>query len=161
MTRTGTIWLVAFCLVGSSAAIAVGAAMARFYSTAGHSQEQSEPTPAFALNEAGKSGRLELPDRGETETVTPVTTSMPAEPPSTDTESAKTTTIPPWPDANAKVVAAASPRQAKRKQAENRAKTKRRPIERAANSPSHVFHCRQDAAGGLLRALDLSPRCDL
>src|ERR1700743_2401593 len=111
-----------------------------------------------ALNEAAKSDRLKLPDaRGESETATPLTTSMPPEPPSTDAESAETTIAAPWRDANAKAVTATSPRHAKRKQAENRAKPKKRPIERASNAPAHAFHCRQDAVGGILRALDLSP----
>lgn len=162
MTRTRTMWLVVFCLIGLGAAIAIKAATPGLYSIAARSQEQNEPTPAFTLNEAAKSDRLKLPDAGgETEAIAPTTTSMPAEPPSTVTKSTKTTTIPHWREANAKVVTATSLRHAKRKQAENRAKTKKRPIERAANSPAHVFHCRQDAVGGLLRALDLSPRCEL
>jgi hypothetical protein len=41
----------------------------------------------------------------------------------------------------------------------------RKPIESAGNSPAkpetHTWHCRQDATGSFLRALDLSPRCNM
>jgi hypothetical protein len=40
----------------------------------------------------------------------------------------------------------------------------RRPIESAGDSPPkprEVWHCRQDAMAGVLRSLDLSPRCNM
>jgi hypothetical protein len=41
----------------------------------------------------------------------------------------------------------------------------KRPIESAGVSPpkpeTHAWHCRQDATGNFLRALDLSPRCNM
>jgi hypothetical protein len=41
----------------------------------------------------------------------------------------------------------------------------RKPIASAGNNPpkpeTHAWHCRQDATGSLLRALDLSPRCNM
>jgi hypothetical protein len=161
MTRM--LWLAAFCLAGLGTAIAIRAAMPMDSPVAKSTQVRSTPWSAFTPNETAKSDRLELPvARAEIETSP--TISMPVEAPSASPEPAIAATSPDWREANAKAVSAAPSDRPLRSNKPKRRLTEheKRPIERAASEkPRAAFHCRQDAMGGLLRSLDLSPRCDL
>jgi hypothetical protein len=128
---------------------------------------------AFGPNTATKSDRLPIPDirsPADADPVPPVATTMSVEAPSGSIETTtkainaitrKTADTPPktiahrrWQDANAKLIVDPPPRRP----------TKVRPEKTNADNDhgkatSHVFRCRQDALGGLLRSLDLSPHC--
>jgi hypothetical protein len=155
MTRT--MWIALFCLVISGASIAIRVTMpASWFVEAAPPQSKigTGPVP----NEAAKSDRLELPSiHAETDE----TEMMPAAPPvAVEIPPNKPETIKSpnerWQDANARIAPSEPPH--------------RRPIARepkkttASNPPAakaEAWHCRQDAMGGLLRSLDLSPRCNL
>ena len=61
-----------------------------------------------------------------------------------------------WQDANASLMPVAPPRRHARSKEPKQSAAKSPPSTRA-----EVWHCRQDAMGGLLRSLDLSPKCNL
>jgi hypothetical protein len=159
------IWLALFCLVGLAPAIAIKLAAPPASLVVGPAQVQSKVEPAFALNEAAKSDRLELPNAGaETEITAPVAQPMPAETASTGAETVKSTgpeTVKKtaeqhWRNANAKLIEAASPpRRPKSKELKQSA------AKYPTSQRAEVWHCRQDAMGSVLRSLDLSPRCNL
>jgi hypothetical protein len=136
--------------------------------------DQTEMGIAFGPNTAAKSDRLPLPDIRELvdiDPVAPVATTMSAEaPPSSSLETTdkpidattrKTIDTTPkkiahrrWQDANARLIEDSPPRR----------HAKARPQKINADNghgktTSHVFQCRQDGLGNMLRSLDLSPRC--
>jgi hypothetical protein len=152
-----TMWLALFCLVGLAPAIAIKVAVPPASSVAEPAQDQSKVEQAFTPNESAKSDRLELPNaRAETEIIAPAAKPMPAEPPSTSPETVKKVADRRWQNANAKIIPAASPpRRPKSKELKQSAG------KYPTNERAEVWHCRQDAVGGLLRSLDLSPRCNL
>jgi hypothetical protein len=134
-------------------------------------QAQGTLWSAFTPNETAKSDRLELPvARTQVEMVTPTTMPVgapsisPEEAPSIEPQPAAADAIPDWREANAKAISAAPSGRPSKSKKPKRSLTEhqKRPTERAASEkPRVAFHCRQDAVGGLLRSLDLSPRCDL
>jgi hypothetical protein len=58
-----------------------------------------------------------------------------------------------WQDSNAKLIDAPPPRPAKAKPEKTSADNDQ------SKTTSHVFQCRKDAFGSLLRSMDLSPHC--
>jgi hypothetical protein len=150
-----TIWLALFCLVGLAPAIAIKVAAPPASLVVESARDQSKAERAFALNESAKSDRLALPSaRAETEIV-PAAKPMPAEIQSTSPETVKKIADQHWQNANAKIIPAASPtRRPKSK------KLKQSPGKNPTNERAEAWQCRQDAVGGLLRSLDLSPRCN-
>jgi hypothetical protein len=152
-----TMWLALFCLVGLAPAIAIKVAAPPASLVVEPAQDQSKVVRAFALNESAKSDRLELPNaRPETEIIAPAAKPMPAETPSTSPETVKKVAGRHWQNANAKIIAAASP--PRRPKSEE---LKQSAGKYPTNERAEVWHCRQDAVGSLLRSLDLSPRCNL
>jgi hypothetical protein len=159
------IWLALFCLVGLAPAIAIKLAAPPASLTVGPARDQGKAEPAFALNEAAKSDRLELPDAGaKPEIAVPAAQPMPAETASTGLETVKSTgpeTVKKtadqhWQNANAKLIEAATPpRRPKGKELKQSA------VKYPTTQRAEVWHCRQDAMGSVLRSLDLSPRCNL
>jgi hypothetical protein len=152
-----TIWLALFCLVGLAPAIAIKVAAPPASLVGEPAQGQSKIERAFALNESAKSDRLELPNaRAETEIIVPAAKPMPAETPSASPETVKKVADQHWRNANAKIIPAASPPRRPKSKESKQSAGKYPTTER-----TEVWHCRQDAVGGLLRSLDLSPRCNL
>ncbi len=136
---------------------------------------------AVESNAAAKSDKLYIPARVQTMDTAPVTTlvttvsvEVPPAPPAitgkvinepsrnADDTPTKKTAHQRWQDSNAKLIDDPPPRrQAKPKPEKtsadnNQTKT---PSQTSSQTPSHVFQCRQDAFGSLLRTLELSPRC--
>jgi hypothetical protein len=164
-----TTWLAVFCLVGLGPMIAIKIAAPPASLVVEPAQDQSQTEPALAVNESAKSDRLELPARAEPGMIVLAARPVPAETPLTSPETPSTTPETPstgsetvnkiadrhWRDANASIPAAPARRHPRSKE----------PKQSAAKSPpstrAEVWHCRQDAVGGLLRSLDLSPRCNL
>ena len=179
-------WIALFCLVGLGPAIAIKV-VTRPSPAVEAMQDQSTTEIASGPNEAAKSDRLKLHDmRAESEAM-PAAQPEPLVAPPAGLE---TTTNPGrrWQDANAKASSGdadtgeegASNKQAKAglrfnrngkssgiapPEPPHRHTIARKPIESAGNTPpkpaTHAWHCRQDATGSLLRALDLSPRCNM
>jgi hypothetical protein len=150
-------WLVLFCLIGLGPVIAIKLAAPPASLVVGPARDQGKTEPAFALDEAAKSDRLELPDAAaEAEIVVPSAKTMPVATASTSPETINKVAERPWQDANASISPVAPPHR----------HTKAREVKKsAAKNPStqraEVWHCRQDSVGSLLRSLDLSPRCNL
>ena len=168
-----TMWFALSCLaiLGAMVAIKIAATPASPSVAAAHDQTAMED--AFASNTAAKSDRLYIPEKVqpmETDPSRSLVTTIPVEvtPHPSETaggavnETSHKTIDPPakqmahrrWQDSNAKLIADPAPRR----------QAKARPEKRSAdNDPgkttSHVFRCRQDSFGSLLRSLDLSPRC--
>jgi hypothetical protein len=135
--------------------------------------DQTATGIAVGPNAAAKSDRLPLPDIGTptaADPVPPIATTMSVEAPSRSLETTnkainatprntidttpKTIAHRRWQDSNAKLIADSPPRR----------HTRARPEKTNADhdhgkATSNVFRCRQDALGGLLRSLDLSPHC--
>ena len=172
-----TMWLALFCVVGLGPAIAIKVAAPPASSVVEPAQDQSKTEPVFAPNESAKSDRLELRNaRAETEIIVPATKTMPAETPvpaeapmpaeapsaspetiktpSTSPETIKKTGRGHWRDANARINPVASTRRYTEGQESKKSAA-------PPNQRTEVWHCRQDAMGGLLRSLDLSPRCNM
>jgi hypothetical protein len=163
-----TIWLALFCMVGLGPAIAIKVAAPPAFLVAEPAHDQSRIEPAFAPNELAKADRLELHDTpAKAEAVVPATKTMPAESSSTGPETIKKTPSGHWQDANATIGPVASPRRRTQHTKSNASKKNAGqypPNEAAEYSPNkraEVWHCRQDAVGGILRSLDLSPRCNM
>jgi hypothetical protein len=165
-----TMWLAVFCLAGLGPVIAIKIAAPPTSSIAepapNQRPNQSRIEPAFALNESAKSDRLELPRaRAETGIIVPAAKPTPTETPSPSPETVKEAADRHWQNANAKLIAVASPRRHPKSKVPKQSADNHPPSERADNhSPGErkeVWHCRQDAVGSLLRSLDLSPRCNL
>jgi hypothetical protein len=155
-------WLALFCLIGLGPVIAIKVAAPPASLGVGPVRDQGKTEPAFALDEAAKSNRLELPGAAaEAEIVvppakTPPAKTMPAAIASTSPETISKVADRHWEDANASI---------SRPVASPHRHTKAREVKKsAAKIPStqraEAWHCRQDAVGGLLRSLDLSPRCN-
>jgi hypothetical protein len=185
MTRT--MWIALFCLVGLGPAIAIKVVMRPASPAVEAAQDRGRTAMAPGPNEAAKSDRLKLfdmraesevmpaaqPESSGTAPATPETGGMPGRR---------------WQDANAKASSGdadtgeegAPDKQAKPglrfnrngkssgiapPETPHRHTIARKPIESAGNTPpkpaTHAWHCRQDATGSLLRALDLSPRCNM
>jgi hypothetical protein len=160
-----TMWIALFCIIGLGPLIAIKLATPASLVVEA-AQDQSKIEPALAVNESGKADRLKLPDTpAKTEIVAPATKATPAENTSTSPETINPSASPKpikgtpsghWQDANATAMSVASPpRRAKSKESK----------ESAGQDPpkprADAWHCRQDAMGGLLRSLDLSPRCNM
>ena len=158
-----TIWLILFCVVGLGPAIAIMVAVPPASLVAERAQHQRKVEPAFAPNDSAKSDRLALPNaRAETEIVVPAAKLMPVESPTSSSETVKKVPDRHWQNANAKVIPAAPPRRHAESKASKQSAGKPPPASKSPpNERAEVWHCRQDAVGGLLRSLDLSPRCDL
>ncbi len=167
-----TMWFALSCLAILGAMVAIK--VTTLASPAGMAaHDQTAIGGAFELNRAAKSDRLPITDTGKPADADPVSsaaTTMSVEAPSSDIEATNeasnatthktidTTTKKigrrRWQDANAKLIADSPPRR----------HTKARPEKKNADNDRgkttrNVFQCRQDAFGGLLRSLDLSPRC--
>jgi hypothetical protein len=164
-------WLAVFCLVGFAPAIAIKVAAPPASLVVEPAQDQSQIELAFAVNESTKSDRLELPARAEPGMIVLAAKPVPAETPLTNPEipstgsgtvksaspeTVKQTAQRPWRDANASLIPVAPPRRHPKSKEQTPSAAKSPPSTRA-----EVWHCRQDAVGGLLRSLDLSPRCNL
>lgn len=153
MTRT--MWIAVFCLVTSIASIAIRAATAPASSsveaTAGHSKVEL----ATVLNDSTKSDRLELPDIRAEAAIMPAAQAAPMETPTTEPEAIKNPSRR-WRDAKDRIAPSEPP---------HRRNVARGPKRSAGSNPpkarAEAWHCRQDAAGSLLRSLDLSPKCQL
>jgi hypothetical protein len=151
MTRT--MWLVLFSLAGLGPAIAIKFATPPSL-VAEAARDQSKSKREFALNESAKSDRLELPTiYAKTEVVVPAVKTSPPETPSINTETTRKIVGRHWRDANARIMPDNAPLHKK----EPKKSAPRKPLDTTAE----IWHCRQDAVGGLLRSLDLSPRCNL
>ncbi len=162
-----TMWLALFCLIGLGPVVAIKVAAPLASLVVGPVRDQGKTEPAFALDEAAKSNRLELPGAAaEAEIIvpsaktpsamTPPAKTMPAAIASISPETINKVADRPWEDANASI---------SRPVASPHRHTKAREVKKsAAKIPStqraEAWHCRQDAVGGLLRSLDLSPRCN-
>lgn len=159
-----TMWLTVFWLVGLGPMIAIKVAAPPASRVVQPVQDPGKIEPALAVNESAKSDRLALPKvRAEPGVIVLAAKPVPAETPSTSPEPVKSTIPEPvrkianrhWRDANASIPVAPRRRHPESKE----------PKQIAAKSPpsprAEVWHCRQDAVGGLLRSLDLSPRCNL
>jgi hypothetical protein len=185
MTRT--MWIALFCLVGLGPAIAIKVVMRPASPAAEAAQDPGRIAMALGPNEAAKSDRLKLFDmRAESELMPAAqpesSETAPADPEASGMPGRR------WQDANAKASSGdadsgeegASNKEAKpalrfnrngkslgiaAPEPPHRHTIARKPVESAGNNPpkpeSHVWHCRQDATGSLLRALDLSPRCNM
>jgi hypothetical protein len=150
MTRT--MWIALLCLVTSVASIAIRVATPPAGSLVHAAPNQSQIAVAPVPNESGKSDRLELPHIDAKAEIMPAAQAVP---PPTEPE---TINIPErrWRDANAKI----SPSEPPHRRNITR-ETKTSAGSKPPNARAEVWHCRHDAVGGLLRSLDLSPRCDL
>jgi hypothetical protein len=176
-----TVWFAFCCLVaGFGALVSIKAiATPSLFAVATNFPDAPRtrlgPDGSLTPNRAAKSDRLPIPDmRAPTNTFTPqvatATTpvvpverapppNIPAEPARTNADDARqmaawTVAHQRWRKANAELIAAPPQQRLARKQ---------RPTAEADNRTGKVIintlPCRQDAVGGLLRALDLSPRC--
>jgi hypothetical protein len=167
-----TIWFALFCLAVLGAMIAIKVAIPAPRAVV-ETHEQSAMGGTFELNTAAKSDRLPLIDVGKPadfDSVAPVAPTISAEAPSSDlditdktidTPTRKTIDTTPkkiarrrWQDANAKLIDEPPPRRHKKARPE-----KTNAENDHGKRTGNVFRCRQDAFGGLLRSLDLSPRC--
>ena len=153
-----TIWLTLLCLAGLGAAMAVRPAAPVVRTV----QDQAKAEPAFTLDEAAKSDRLDLPTRAEAAIVVPSSQAMPAfsqaiplATPSTNPVTISKAEEPHWQDANAMIEPVAAPHRYPKARQSKKIVVKPPPTERA-----EAWHCRQDTVGSLLRSLDLSPRCN-
>jgi hypothetical protein len=186
MTRT--MWIALFCLVGLGPAIAIKVVVRPASPGLEAAQDQDRTGSALVPNEAAKSDRLPLPD-GRTEAeVMPAAQPEPSDTsgiagPRWQDANAKALPDESLPrtgsgtetdDENDLDKAAKPPLRLNRNgkgsriaapQRPHRPTIAKRPIESAGNSPpkpgTHAWHCRQDATGSFLRALDLSPRCNM
>jgi hypothetical protein len=150
-------WLAVFCLVALGLAIVIKVAAPPASLVVAPTQDQSKPEPAFVLNEAAKSDRLELPNaRAEPGIIVPTAKLTPAEAPLATPETVTKVEDQRWRNANASIVPVTPPRRHRDRKESKQSADKSPPRKRA-----EVWHCRQDAVGGLLRSLDLSPRCNL
>jgi hypothetical protein len=151
------VWLPLFCLIGLAPAIAIKVAAPPASLVIKPAQDQSKLERPFVLNESAKSDRQELSNaRVGTEIVAPAAKPIPAETPSANPGTVKKDADQHWQNANAKIIPAPPP--------PRRIKSKGlKPIaaKYPPNDKAGAWHCRQDAVGGLLRSLDLSPRCNL
>jgi hypothetical protein len=176
-------WLALFCMVGLGPAIAIKVAALPAALVVKPAQDQSRIEPALAPNELAKADRLELPDTpANSDLIVPdttpisVATPMSVQSPSTNAGTIETVNADhavvrqapvskggldrpaarKWQNANAKISPVEPPRR-RTKNNESAQSTGKHPPKQTAE----VWHCRQDAMGGLLRSLDLSPRCNL
>jgi hypothetical protein len=148
-------WIALFCLATSIASIAIRVVTPSDSSSIEATLDQRKIDMATVPNESAKSDRLELHDFRAEAQIMPAAEAVPVEAPSTKPEVIKILHGR-WQDSNAGLAPSEPPH--------------RRTITSAAKKNAgiappkmraEVWHCRQDAVGGLLRALDLSPRCNL
>jgi hypothetical protein len=187
MTRT--MWIALFCLVGLGPAIAIKV-VTRPASLAEAAQDRSGTELALAPNEAAKADRLPLHDfRAETEVTPAEPPETPPDAtvkiPGRQWQDANAKALPGQGLPRTGSGVDTDEDNTSNKQAEPRSRFNRtgkgyglapseqphrhaiagRPIESAAGNPpkpgTHVWHCRQDAMGSVLRSLDLSPRCNM
>jgi hypothetical protein len=187
----GTTWIALFCLVGLGPAIAIRVVTLPASVAVEPARDEGRTEVALAPNEAAKSDRLELPHiRAETGIVTPAQ-AMPVEtlaasPETTKTpdrrwEDANASASPTEVDLGSHGENASNnhkevkDKEVKDSQMKNlgitgsgrphRHTIVRRLDSNAGTNPpkarAEIWHCRQDAMGGLLRALDLTPRCNM
>ena len=168
-----TICFALFCLVAMGAMIAIKTAMAPAHLAGAVTHNHATIGNAFGPNTTAKSDRLPLPDirePAETERNSSVAATTQVDMPSNGLgtgekaigETAhktmetvlRKTEHRRWEDSNAALIAP-SPRS--RRATSTPEKTNTDTASR--KTTSHVFQCRQDAFGSLLRSLDLSPHC--
>jgi hypothetical protein len=166
-------WFALSCLAIFSAMIAIKIATMSAPPIIAAAHDQTAREDVFGPNTAAKSDRLQIPQIRqpiETDPVPSLVTTIPVEAPThlpettgraindtpqkTIDTTTKNITHRRWRDANAKLIADSPPRR----------RAKARPEKTNADNDhgkttSNVFRCRQDAFGGLLRSLDLSPHC--
>jgi hypothetical protein len=166
-----TIWFALTCLAALGAVIAIKTAPAPVAVAVPH--DQAATGLGFEPNRAAKSDRLPIPDSRElteTDLAPSVAMATPVEAPSTgpgttettiDETTRKTTDATPkkaerrrWQDSNAALIADSPPR---RRAAARPGRTNAHTDD--GKTTGNVFRCRQDAVGGLLTSLGLSPRC--
>jgi hypothetical protein len=162
-----TVWLVLFCLLGLAPAIAIRLAGPPAASAVAPAPDRSQAEAAFGPNRAAKSDRLALPSIGaarfaapETLTAVPAAEPMPAPLVPSGPETVRKAVDRHWQNANASMTPAAPPRQPA-KARESKPSAGQSPQGKRAEKRVEIWHCRQDAVGGLLRSLDLSPKCQL
>ena len=152
-----TMWVAVFCLVGLGLAMVIRVVAPPAALVAEPARDRSTTEPEFTLNESAKSDRLELPNaRPEPEIIGPAAQPAPEEIPSTSPETVAKIENRRWQNANARLIPVEAPRRHHKSKEPGQSADKSPPRKRG-----EVWHCRQDAVGGLLRSLDLSPRCDL
>jgi hypothetical protein len=157
-----TMWLALFCLVGVGAVMAIKLAAPPAV-VAGPAPDQRRTAPAFAVNEATKSDRLELPEaRAETGIIVPSARTTPAATVSTSPATISKVTEPHWEDANAMINPVEPAHRTPKARQSKKIVSKSPSTEKSSSTERpEAWHCRQDTMGSLLRSLDLSPRCNL
>jgi hypothetical protein len=168
-----TTWFALSCLAALGATIAVRTATAPAPPAVAVAQDQAATEIAFEPNTAAKTDRLPIPDVREPPDADPapvVAIATPVEAPSHGPGIADKTTgeatraaidVAPrkhahrrWQDSNAKLVADPPPRRRATARTE-----KTNADSDHSKTTTDALRCRQDALGGLLRSLNLSPSC--
>lgn len=166
-----TMWFALSCLVVLGAVIAIKIAATPAPATVAAAHDQT--AEAFGPNSAAKSDRLYIPARVqpmETDPVPSRVTTIPVEtPPRPPETNKKAINEPPrktadtttkqiahrrWQDSNAKLIDEPPPRRTAKAKPEKTSADNDQ-----SKTTSHVFQCRKDAFGSLLRSMDLSPHC--
>jgi hypothetical protein len=162
-----TVWLALFCLLGLAPAIAIRLAGPPTSLAVAPAPDRSQAEAAFGPNRAAKSDRLALPSiraasfaAPETLTAVPAAEPMPAPIVPSGPETVRKAADRHWQDANASINPAAPPRRPA-KARESKPSADQSPPGKRAEKRVEIWHCRQDAVGGLLRSLDLTPKCQL
>jgi hypothetical protein len=162
-----TVWLALFCLLGLAPAIAIWLAGPPASLAVVPAPDQNQPEAALASNQAAKSDRLALPSvraarfaASETFAAVPAAEPMPAPVAADGPETVRKAADRHWQNANASINPAAPPRRPA-KARESKPGAGQSPQGKQAEKRVEIWHCRQDAVGGLLRSLDLTPKCQL
>lgn len=162
-----TVWLVLFCLLGLAPVMAIWLAGPPASLAVAPAPDQNQPEAALGPNRAAKSDRLALPiiraasfAAPETLTAVPAAEPMPAPLVPGGPETARKAADRHWQDANASINPAA-PSRRPAKARESKPSAGQSPQGKRAEKRVEIWHCRQDAVGGLLRSLDLTPKCQL
>jgi hypothetical protein len=158
-----TVWLALLCWLGLAPAIAVRLVAPPAASAVAPAPDRSQTEPASGPNRAAKSDRLALPRTRaesfaapETLSAVPAAQPMPAPVAPRGAETAGKAADRHWQNANARLAPAPPPRRPAKARESKPGAGQAPPGKRA-----EAWHCRQDAVGGLLRTLDLSPKCQL
>jgi hypothetical protein len=161
------VWLALFCLLGLAPAIAIWLAGPPASLAVVPAPDQNQPEAALASNQAAKSDRLALPSvraarfaASETLAAVPAAEPMPAPVAADGPETVRKAADRHWQNANATMTPAAPPRRPA-KARESKPGAGQSPQGKQAEKRVEIWHCRQDAVGGLLRSLDLTPKCQL
>jgi hypothetical protein len=162
-----TMWLALFCWLGLAPVIAIRLAGPPAASAVAPAPDRSPPEAAFGSNRAAKSDRLPLPQTRaksfaalEILTAVPAAEPMPAPIVPSGPETVRKAADRHWQNANARMTPAAPPRRPAQAK-ESKPSPIQFPPGQRAEKRVEAWHCRQDAVGGLLRSLDLTPKCQL